>query len=380
MGKCVFLVRNVGVDKYGGGEFYQLELARVLKHHGFLPIIITNSETLLKKSRDEGFSTLVPPYLYSQNWSGLRNVLLPIYCIFQLRLRKWYIKMIKQYRPIVVNIQSRDDMIAGTLAAKKMNTNVIWTDHADFLNWVLWNVNKPLKNVIGKIIVKLSSKTEKVIFISKTIKAETEKMIFPSTIKNAIVINNGVKDEFEKYRTIHAEPMSFAYVGRVSVEKGIEELLQASVILHDKYPEAVIHVYGEKEGNWNNRRKNSNVIFHGFTNEPLRILAEVETFLLPSHMEGLSLSLLDAAMMSKTIIASNVGGNPEIVRNKRTGLLIPAKDASSLADAMIWVIEHKKKGAEMAKEVRKLYEKDYNFDTVFENEMLLLYNKSREKK
>ena len=77
MERSVFLVRNVGPDNFGGGEIYQLKLARELKEHGFVPIIITNSKQLLREAKKENYKALVPPYCKRQNWSGWRNVLLP---------------------------------------------------------------------------------------------------------------------------------------------------------------------------------------------------------------------------------------------------------------------------------------------------------------
>ena len=103
-------------------------------------------------------------------------------------------------------------------------------------------------------------------------------------------------------------------------------------------------------------------------------------FVLPSYREGLSLSLLDAAMMRKKIIASDIGGNPEVVINGKTGLLVSAKNAQRLAEAMIWMLENKKEATEMAKNARQFYEKNFDFEKIFKEKMLPLYNKEKEKK
>ena len=108
-------------------------------------------------------------------------------------------------------------------------------------------------------------------------------------------------------------------------------------------------------------------------------MAENEIFILPSYREGLSLSLLEAAMMEKKIIASDVDGNPEVVVNGETGLLVSAKDADKLAEAMMWMLENKEKAETMAKNARKKYEREFNFETIFEEKMLPLYNVSKER-
>ncbi len=84
--------------------------------------------------------------------------------------------------------------------------------------------------------------------------------------------------------------------------------------------------------------------------------------------------------MGKRIIASNVDGNPEVVVDKETGLLVPARNASKLAEAMIWMLENRKEAGKMARNARKRYEEHFDFDKIFEEKMLPLYNSRKEKK
>ena len=376
MGKTVFLVRNVAGDGFGGGEIYQLRLAKRLVESGFCPIIITNSRKLAQQAKENEIRVLKSPFLEQQNWSGWRNILLIRYLIFQKRLEKWYLGAIKKYQPVVVNIQSRDDMIAGTLACKKMGVRVLWTDHADFRNWVLWNVNVRFKNVIGKRIVELSREVSKVIFVSERVEEETKRMIKPLALCNTVVIKNGVEDKKAEFGDVKAEKNSFVFVGRVTEEKGIQELVEAFREVAEKCPGAKLNIYGEGEIDKYKKKCDGcgGVVFHGQAKEPLKVLAQNEIFVLPSYREGLSLSLLDAAMMGKKIIASDVDGNQEVIVDKKTGLLVPAKNARKLAEAMIWMLEHRKEAEDMAKSVRKRYEEEFDFKKIFEEKMLPLYN------
>ena len=383
MKKTVFLIRNVAPEKYGGGEIYQLKLAGELKKNGFLPIIVTNSEELLRNAKESSFETLVPPYYERQNWSGWRNILLPMYWIYQKKLERWYRKVIRQYDPKVVNIQSRDDFLAATLAAKECGVWILWTDHADFRNWVLWNVDNKFKNIIGKKIIRLSRYVNKVIFVSENIKLETEKIIASKKISNTIVIENGVEDELDEYKKVQKIENSFVFIGRVVKEKGVGELIEAFKVVGKKYPEAKLNIYGDGEDfeKYKNLASgNEKICFYGRTNEPLRAMAENEIFVLPSYREGLSLSLLDAAMMEKKIIASDVDGNSEVVIDKKTGLLVSAKNVEKLTEAIMYMLENKKEAAEMAKNARKYYEKNFDFEKIFKEKMLPLYNIEKEEK
>src|SRR5262249_9172298 len=73
----------------------------------------------------------------------------------------------------------------------------------------------------------------------------------------------------------------------------------------------------------------------GFRRDVLSILKGFDLFVMPSVTEGLGTSLLDAMACARPIVASRIGGIPEVVRHGETGLLVPLKDARDLAAAII---------------------------------------------
>ena len=116
----VVIIRNTFPQFYGGGETYQLTLSSLLSAHSYRPIIFSSSEKLLKSSKQSKISCQRAPFLKFQNWSGLKNLLLPFYFLWQLYLYFWYRHQFKKLKPITVIIESRDDFLAATLAAKKL--------------------------------------------------------------------------------------------------------------------------------------------------------------------------------------------------------------------------------------------------------------------
>jgi glycosyltransferase involved in cell wall biosynthesis len=76
------------------------------------------------------------------------------------------------------------------------------------------------------------------------------------------------------------------------------------------------------------------VHFLGFRNDVRALLPQADAFVLPSHYEGLPLSVLEAMAGGVPVVVTRVGGNPGIVEDGRNGLMIEAGDATALAGAM----------------------------------------------
>ena len=65
----------------------------------------------------------------------------------------------------------------------------------------------------------------------------------------------------------------------------------------------------------------------------------MDIFVLPSFSEGLANVLLEAMAMGKAVVATRVGGNPDIVTNGENGFLVPAGDSKSMSSALRQLIE-----------------------------------------
>jgi glycosyltransferase involved in cell wall biosynthesis len=76
------------------------------------------------------------------------------------------------------------------------------------------------------------------------------------------------------------------------------------------------------------------VVFAGQRPDAAELMGEVDVVALPSSIEGLPLVLLEAMARRRAIIATPVGGTPELVVDGETGLLVPPRDPRALADAI----------------------------------------------
>jgi glycosyltransferase involved in cell wall biosynthesis len=74
--------------------------------------------------------------------------------------------------------------------------------------------------------------------------------------------------------------------------------------------------------------------------------------LLPSYTEGISNFIMESLSCEVPVIASDAGGNPELIRDHETGLLVPAKDSKSLSEAIAWMSARESERKRMGKQGR----------------------------
>jgi glycosyltransferase involved in cell wall biosynthesis len=163
------------------------------------------------------------------------------------------------------------------------------------------------------------------------------------------VIHNGIEDERptagarEKLRrewNIGPEDVVIAAASRLDPVKGLEYAISAVSELAQTVPGIRFVIIGT--GRSEERLKahveelglHNNVIFTGFRADIIDCLAAFDIFVLPSLAEYHSIALLEAMCAGKAIIATDVGGNTESVRDGKEGLIVPPADAHALYDAL----------------------------------------------
>ena len=138
-----------------------------------------------------------------------------------------------------------------------------------------------------------------------------------------------------------AEGPIVGVVARLEPEKGHPTLLEAWPLVLAAIPDATLLVVGE-----GSRREAleamshelgiaGRVVFTGRRDDVPAVTAALDVAVLPSYREALGLTILEAMALSRPVVASNVGGIPEMVEDGVTGLLVPPRDPESLAAAIV---------------------------------------------
>jgi glycosyltransferase involved in cell wall biosynthesis len=97
----------------------------------------------------------------------------------------------------------------------------------------------------------------------------------------------------------------------------------------------------------------------GFRDDVPRVLAGSDLFVLPTPSEGLSIAIMEAMAAGLPVVATAVGGNPELVEPGITGLLVPAGDAGALAAALREIAGDPRRRREMGRAARSRVVLDY---------------------
>lgn len=127
--------------------------------------------------------------------------------------------------------------------------------------------------------------------------------------------------------------------------KGHGELFQALAQIHTTHPCRCLIIGGgrrqpEMEAMVRELSLTPWVNFLGYRDDIPDLLAALDIFVLPSHSEGISRSLLEAMATGLPVVVSEAGGSPEVVQHEVNGLLVPVKDAPALAQALIRLLDN----------------------------------------
>jgi len=231
------------------------------------------------------------------------------------------------------------------------------------------------KNPVGKLVYFAARFAKTIVVVSKNDKHDIEKHIPDGAVKNKLhVIYNGAFDSY--IPTDKNKTFTFISTGRLVTDKGIGELIRAFAKLRAEYSDIQLQLIGDGP-----ERKQFELLakgikdihFLGHQTNPLHYLAKADVFTLPTYHEGFSLALVEACMEQTAVIATDVGGNPEIISHEKTGLLVAAKSVDELYDAMKRLYKDKKLRETLAANARKKYVGAFDFKKIIEKDFLPLY-------
>ncbi len=303
----------------------------------------------------------------------------PLHPIKDLLVLMDLIRFLKKRKYDIIHTHNSKAGFVGRLAAKLAGVPVtIHTVHG-----FAFHDQEPIwRQILFRNLERLSSRwCDKMIFISQPLIdwALQEKIVRNEKI---VKIYSGIdmdrfhpvsEDAMNQYREKwHIGPHD-AVIGIVSKlweGKGHTVLIEAFKKIKDEIQEAKLVIVGEGylydrlRNLVNENDLNDSVLFTGFQKDVSEIVATFDVAVLPSFFEGMGRVLLEAMAMEKPVVASRVGGIPDLVENGVNGLLTTSGNVNELFEAIIRLLRDKTLAVKMGLAGRQKVTDQFSADTM----------------
>ena len=358
--KKILILKFPYSSLFGGGEHHTITVVKEFLRIGWQVKLVSSCPVLLKEFDRRKWSS-------QKIWAPREPVSKRALLTFPFTAPYFFVRLLllilkyklKGFRYLYC--LSLTEKILITIPARLLGVKVVWVEHVTFERWLTLNPLRP-----GYI---LSAKFARIISVSQAIKNQLVGLGISE--KRIQVIYNGIdltkKPGFADYHArANENDFVIGAVGRLEKEKGVEHLIQAMKTVKEHIPLARLVIVGDgperKNLTWLTRELNleHTVQFVGFQRNILKWMSGFDLLVLPSaKRESFGLVLIEAMSVLRPVIGTNIGGIPEIIEDKKDGLLVEPGKASALAEAIIYIFNHPEKAFQMIQKARKKVEEKF---------------------
>lgn len=301
-----------------GGQDQLLTLLRGLSARGHRLHLVCHPQTLLEeRARDAG--VIVHPLAIRSEIS--------VIAFFRMLM------ILSRVRPEILAFNTPRPILPGNLASRFAGVQA---------RIIFRRVNFPLrKNIVTRL--KYNWGIDCIVTVSESIRQQLQADGVPGarirTIYEGLDLTPFPKRESANPKR-PGEPTVIGTLAHFSPEKGLCHLVEAAGLIPDVHTRMRFILVGDgicrRDLEHQVRDRGLEDCFHfaGFQRLPAPYLSSFDIFVLPSLSEGLSSAILSAMAASLPVIATNVGGIPELIRHEENGLLVSPADPVALAQAI----------------------------------------------
>jgi glycosyltransferase involved in cell wall biosynthesis len=357
---------------FGGAQRYVFDLATTMSKSDFdIVVVCGEGGLLIERLKESNIKTI-----------EMENLGKDIKLQNDFKVFRNLIKIIKTEKPDIIHLNSSKIGGLGALAGRICGVpKIIFTGHGWAFNENRNFLQKTIILILHWITILLCHIT---IAVSEKAKKDIDWMPF---IKNKIkVVHNGI-DKFktlpeEEARIILAETESkkiiIFSISELHKNKGVDVAFKALSFLPEKTKEKIIYSVagnGEEKENLEKLVKELDienmVRFLGFVPDAKKLLIGSDIFLFPSRTEAMPYAILEAGLAGLPIIATSVGGIPEVIHDMQNGILVHPKNPKELAEAIKYILDHKEKKKEFGKEIKSTVSTFFSLQKMLEETTLL---------
>jgi glycosyltransferase involved in cell wall biosynthesis len=277
----------------GGGNQFIIEMYKVYKLFGFGIKIIS-----AKVNQETGFDKYT---------DILKSDILPI-------------TFIENYQPDFIFFNSSIDINQINISKLSKITKLIFITHSDVAYSNIYI--RDYHQYFYKIITVNNYTIEKIIRLCNIQKEKLFKLINYTDIQQKT-------DYYQSFLKIKNKTCCFGIISRFSIDKNIPMFIDATVEVFKLYPNYKCYLVGSSDKKNDDFLKylikfyklENNIIFVGYEKDPLKYYKLFDFVILPSVSEGASYNIIESISLGIPVIASNVGGNHELIEHNKTGIL-----------------------------------------------------------
>ena len=352
------IVYIITLPDVGGAQTHLLEIATYMKRGGnYVHVLVGKCGWLTEQLQACGIpvvivSELIREISIRQDYLAIRHIQ----------------RIIREVEPDIVHCHSSKAGIVGRIAAFMEGVPGIFTAHG----WAFTEGIPFFKRIIYSLVERaMLNFTAHVLCVSEYDKALAEKWFLSkspklSTVHNGIedigktLIRDFCHDEFKRH-------LNLIMVGRFAVPKEQMQLIKAVEKINKEYPNSIIltlvgagELFEAAEQYVNKHGLKDMISLLGERTDITELLVQNDVFCLISNYEGLPISIIEAMRAGLTVIASDVGGNNELVKDGVNGFLVERGNSEQLVERISFLLEHREILRELGQKSREFYLKEFS--------------------
>ncbi|MBN2185661.1 MAG: glycosyltransferase [Candidatus Krumholzibacteriota bacterium] len=265
--------------------------------------------------------------------------------------------LIRKTAPDIIHLHNSSPGVWGTLASMISRTGIplVKMEHRPWIPKDLPLFHRTLYRYLAK-------KSEKIITVSEDARS-TFSSSFPSLESRLVTVLNGIDltpykelqpvEECRKWFGLPLNCPLIGSIGRLVPVKNHRILIEAFLAVKKRYPDAHLAILGQGplepslRSYAASRGISESLSILPATLDVYKFLGALDVFVLPSRSEGLPLTLLEAMASALPVIASSVGGIPEVIEDEEDGFLTASGSSSEITEKIFRILEDPESAASM---------------------------------
>lgn len=344
--RILHLARTMG---QGGAEKIIYQLAKGSKERGADVCVVSSGGIYEEKLKELGIKHY---QIYDLECKNPK---------IMLQTLKKILKIVRKEKIDIIHTHHRMAALYGWFIKKIFShIKLVYTAHNVFYN--------------RKVLTKISLMNSNIVAVGESVKKNlidifgiNEKRI--TTIYNAVQIEEVKEENYNQVlKDLKVKNCKLVgIIGRLSEQKGVDIFLHTIAELHKEMPNLKGIVIGTGEDAEMLQRLakelsiEKDIIFLGYQEHITALIEQLDLVVMPSRWEGFPLTPIEVFAMKKTIVASNIEGINEIVKNNNNGILCKKDDVQAFSEAIKKLLNENDEKIRLETNGNEYYEGHFNY-------------------